>query len=128
TKDVSIIDNEQILKDMRLQEIKDSVYLEIENPCLQAMVTKAVYENLDNQISRIISLVFESSETVNLSFYEATDLSSTTLGEAIVGPVTSGEMTRIQADIFLNVNVLPNSSQEIIVSTIFHEVLHAYLG
>lgn len=50
------------------------------------------------------------------------------VAETIIGPVKVGEFTRIQADIFLNANVLPNASQEIIVSTILHEVLHAYLG
>jgi hypothetical protein len=124
SKDVSIVDNEQILKDIRIQEIKDSVALELENPCLQAMVTKAVYENLNNQISRIINLVFENSELYDLSFHEDSNLSDTTLGEALVTHQTNG---RILADIYLNVNVLKNSSQEMVISTIFHEVLHSYL-
>lgn len=117
--------NKQNLKEIRLQQIRDSVYFVIENPCLQAMVTKAVYENINNQISRIINLIFQNSEKFDLGFHEVNDLPDTTLGEARVDHLSNG---RILADIFLNVNVLKNSSQEMIISTIFHEVLHAYLG
>lgn len=113
---------------LRFQQIRDSVYLTLKNPCLQEMVTKAVYENIDNQISRIVNLVFEDAELIDLSFYESTDLQNTDLAIALVGPVITGETERMQADIFLNTNVLPNSSQEMVISTIFHEVLHAYLG
>jgi hypothetical protein len=128
SKNISIVDNKQMLDDLRNEQIKDSVFNFIKDSCLQAMVTKAVYENLDNQISRIINLVFGKSERIDLNFYEVTDFPASTLGEATVGPVTSGDFTRFQADIFLNKNVLPNSSQEMIISTIFHEVFHAYLG
>lgn len=58
----------------RIQQIRDSVYLVLYNPCIQTMVTKAVYGNLNNQISRIINQVFQNSELLDLSFYEATDL------------------------------------------------------
>jgi hypothetical protein len=88
------------------------------------MVTKAVYENLNNQISHIINQVFGNSELFDLSFHEVTDLADDTLGQAMVTHLDNG---RVLADVFLNVNVLPNASQEIIVSTIIHEVLHAYL-
>lgn len=100
----------------RLDIIRDSVYNHIENPCLREMVTKAVYENIDNRISHIINQVFENSELFDLSFHEVTDLSSTDLGEAMVSHLNNG---RVLADIFLNVNVLPNSSQEMIIATIF---------
>lgn len=105
--------------------MRDSVYNHLQNPYLREMVTKVVYENLENQISHIINQVFENSELFDLSFHEVTDLPTTTLGEAIVTHQDNG---RILADVFLNVNILPNASQEIIVSTIIHEVLHAYLG
>jgi hypothetical protein len=110
---------------IRLTLVRDSVYNHIENPCLREMVIKAVYENLDNQISHIINQVFENSELFDLSFHEVSDLPDTTLGQAMVTHLDNG---RVLADVFLNVNVLPNASQEIIVSTIIHEVLHAYLG
>lgn len=110
---------------IRLNLVRDSVYIHLQNPCLREMVTKVVYENLDNQISHIINQVFENSELFDLSFHEVTDLPTITLGEAIVTHQDNG---RILADVFLNVNILPNASQEIIVSTIIHEVLHAYLG
>jgi hypothetical protein len=125
SKNISIVDNKQMLDDLRNEQIKDSVFNFIKDSCLQAMVTKAVYENVENQISRIISLVFENSELFDLSFHEVTDLPATTLGEANVSHQDNG---RLLADVFLNVNSLPNSSQEMIISTIFHEVLHAYLG
>jgi hypothetical protein len=110
---------------IRLTLVRDSVYNHIENPCLREMVIKAVYENLDNQISHIINQVFENSELFDLSFHEVSHLPATTLGQAMVTHLDNG---RVLADVFLNVNVLPNASQEIIVSTIIHEVLHAYLG
>lgn len=125
SKNISIVDNKQMLDDLRREQIKDSVYNFIKDSCLQAMVTKAVYENIDNQISRIINLIFENSEPFDLSFHEVNDLPATTLGEANVSPQDNG---RILADVFLNVNSLPIASQEMIISTIFHEVLHAYLG
>jgi hypothetical protein len=125
SKNISIVDNKQMLEDLRREQIKDSVYNFIKDSCLQAMVTKAVYENVDNQISRIINLVFGKFERIDLSFHEVDDLSPSTLGEARVDFLNNG---RVQADIFLNLNVLPNSSQEMVISTIFHEVMHAYLG
>ncbi len=112
----------------RLEKVRDSVYIKLKNPCLANMITKVVYTNLDNNIAHIINQVFENQENIHLSFYEVNDLPNSTLGQAIVGPVTSGNNIAIQADIFLNLNVLPQASQEMIVSTIIHEVLHAYLG
>jgi hypothetical protein len=109
----------------RVTEVMDSVYNHIENPCLRNMVTKAVCENLDNRISHIVNEVFTNSETIDLRFYEATDMPATILGDASVSFQDNG---RIIADVFLNVNVLPGASQEMMVSTVLHEAFHAYLG
>ena len=91
------------------------------------MVVKAVCENLDNSISNIINQVFENDEFVDLNFYESADFDATTYGDTQVSPQISGDTERIIANVTLNVTLLPNASQEFIVSTIIHEVLHAYL-
>ena len=110
----------------RLFEVRDSINNKIENECLRKMVEKAVVENLDNSISHIINSVFRNSDRIDINFYEENSL---------LGPNEPGECQifwqnngRFMADVYLNVNVLPGASEEMILSTIIHEVLHAYLG
>lgn len=115
-------EDKKIVEELR---IRDSVYNKIENPCIREMVVRAVMENLDNKVTNIINQVFANSDILDLSFHEDATFANTTLGEADVFRQNNG---RLSVDIYLNINVLLGASQEMILATIIHEVLHGYLA
>lgn len=61
-------------------------------------------------------------ESLNLTFTTVTNLPDTIAGNAGRASATS-----IYFDIRLNANILPDYSQEYILSTIYHEILHTYM-
>ena len=100
-----------------LKEIKDSV----QNQCIKTQLNLAlnakttIKEMLDNTFGGTVQF-----EDLDLIFRDPTNLADTTDGEM-------QRLSGIEYEIRLNQNILLNSSKEYILSTIYHEILHAYL-
>jgi hypothetical protein len=92
----------------------------VKSPCLSNQVNKAL--NSKSTISRMLKEEFSGTEFMydpDIYFRDSTNLADT----------VDGNMHRSGLDytITLNQNKLPTTSKEYIMSTVYHEVLHAYL-
>ncbi|WP_426328218.1 hypothetical protein [Pedobacter sp. R-06] len=101
------------------KEIIDSV----KNPCIKAQLANAL--SAKTTIRNMLNETFGGTiqfESLNLTFTDVT-----TLPDNISGDAGRASATSIYFDIRLNANKLPGYSQEYILSTIYHEILHAYM-
>lgn len=94
---------------------------DVHNPCLRATL-EMVLHNTDilNQMSQMLQN-FGFNTNIKLIFEESSELSSKRLGEF------RNNHNNNSYRILLDVNKLPHYSKEVIVATIYHEVLHAQL-
>ncbi|TCD18275.1 hypothetical protein EZ456_21450 [Pedobacter psychrodurus] len=102
-----------------LREIVDSV----SNTCLKAQLNTA--RNAQTTIRNMLNETFggpSEFESLHLKFKDVTTLADNVSGDA--GRETA---TSVYFNIRLNQNKLPGYSKEYILSTIYHEILHAYL-
>jgi hypothetical protein len=101
------------------REIIDSV----KNPCIKEQLRLAL--NAQTTIRNMLNETFGGLiefESLNLTFKDVTNLP-----DSISGDATRASATSIYFDIRLNANKLPGYSKEYTLSTIYHEILHAYL-
>ena len=101
------------------REIIDSV----KNQCIKAQLANAL--SAKTTIRNMLNETFGGTvqfESLNLTFTDVT-----TLPDNISGDAGRASATSIYFDIRLNANKLPGYSQEYILSTIYHEILHAYM-
>jgi hypothetical protein len=97
----------------------------VNNPCLKNMVNSTILSGVTNQINALISSVFGGSTTVNLTFTDTNSLPANFDGYT---PPNGGIINgKLDVTVQLDVNHLPNYSQEYIARVIMHESLHAYL-
>ncbi|WP_316797127.1 hypothetical protein [Pedobacter agri] len=93
----------------------------VKDSCLKAQVNLAL--NAKTTIREMLNSTFGGTvmfEDLELTIRDTTNLSNT----------TDAEMQRLSGlafEIRLNQNKLPNTSKEYMLSTIYHEILHAYL-
>lgn len=101
------------------KEVLDSV----QNPCIKAQLNLA--RTAKTTILTMLNSTFGGTvqfEDLSLTFKDVT-----TLPDSISGDAGRASATSIYFDIRLNKNKLPDYSKEYILSTIYHEILHAYL-
>ncbi|TBO41125.1 hypothetical protein [Pedobacter kyonggii] len=107
------------LESCEQREIIDSV----KNQCIKAQLANAL--SAKTTIRNMLNETFGGTvqfESLNLTFTDVT-----TLPDNISGDAGRASATSIYFDIRLNANKLPGYSQEYILSTIYHEILHAYM-
>lgn len=102
--------------DPQPREIIDKV----KNPCLKAQTSVAL--NAKTTIRDMLNTTFGGNQfdDLELEIRDTTNLNS----------ITDAEMQRLSGlafEIRLNENKLPNASKEYIVSTVYHEILHAFM-
>jgi len=100
----------------------------IVNPCLKKMVNDILSKNLEFEAGKTLQSIFGINTSLNLTFTSSTSLPNSTGGVAI-GQRTSinGNVEKLNVEIQLNENTLPNASQEYISMVIIHEAVHAHL-
>lgn len=91
------------------------------------MVNDILLGEIENKVSILIDSIYGNNASVNLKFYDVTDLANTRDAETI-NEYSVTDDTHLGATINLNKNILPNASKEFIAATILHEALHAYIG
>lgn len=80
---------------------------------------------MSTQINSLIRNVFGGSTSINLDFEDVNTLPNYADGKTLPNNgVVNGSL---DAHIQLNVNLLPNYSQEYVARVIMHEALHAYM-
>ncbi|QDW26591.1 hypothetical protein FFJ24_017875 [Pedobacter sp. KBS0701] len=102
-----------------LREVIDSV----KNPCIKTQVTWAgtAQTTIRNMMREVFGGPTEV-ESLNLTFRDVTNLPDTISGDAKRWSATNNDF-----EIRLNQNTLKGYSKEYILSTIYHEILHAYM-
>lgn len=91
------------------------------NPCLKATLDMVLHNtNIINEMSQMLRN-FGFSTNIKIIFEESSQLSSKRLGEF------RNNQNNNTYKILLDVTNLPHYSKEVIVATIYHEVLHAQL-
>lgn len=105
---------EEKKQDKREDTIKDS----LTNPCAKALLAQA--PNLNNDIARLMRNTFGTSDKFNI----------TVSNKYLIGATGSYNGQKngdvINCDIFLDDNMLKTATQEYILVTLYHEVLHAF--
>lgn len=102
-----------------VREIIDSV----QNSCIKVQLVNSL--TAKTTIKDMLNEVFSGTiqyESLNLVFKDVANLPDT-----ISGDTKRWSATNTDFEIRLNQNKLPNYSQEYILSTIYHEILHAYM-
>ena len=105
---------EEKKQDKREDTIKDS----LTNPCAKALLAQA--PNLNNDIAKLMRNTFGTSDKFNI----------TVSNKYLIGATGSYNGQKygdvINCDIFLDDNMLKTATQEYILVTLYHEVLHAF--
>lgn len=96
----------------------------ITEPCIFQQAENALAENLTNELSSLVQDIFNINDLVNLELSQVNDLPDNE--SAITTAFKQGDGT-LNVEIFFNENTLPSRSQEYIMSTVYHELLHAIL-
>ena len=96
----------------------DNIINELKNPCAKALLDQA--PNLNNDIARLMRNTFGTSDKFNI----------TVSNKYLIGATGSYNGQKngdvINCDIFLDDNMLKTATQEYILVTLYHEVLHAF--
>ena len=112
-------------QDKREDTIKDS----LTNPCAKALLAQA--PNLNNDIARLMRNTFGTSDKFNITVRNksfATDtLHKGDVAYTVPKGSISGNVHTLDCDIYLNDDIITRASQEYILATIYHEVIHSYL-
>ena len=107
-------EEEEEKEDKREDTIKDS----LTNPCAKALLAQA--PNLNNNIARIMNNTFGNNNKFNI----------TVRNKYLIGATGSYNGQKngdvINCNIFLDDNMLKTATQEYILVTLYHEVLHAF--
>ena len=118
-------EKEEKKQDKREDTIKDS----LTNPCAKALLAQA--PNLHNDIARLMRNTFGTSDKFNITVHNksfATDtLHKGDVAYTVPKGSISGNVHTLDCDIYLNDDIITRASQEYILATIYHEVIHSYL-
>lgn len=99
----------------------------VQDPCLKTMVESSISKDVDNEISNFMKSAFGVNPDLDLIFQDA-DLGIGIGSNDGITNAQSGRTTGYcKITITLNARTLPFGTKEYILSTIFHESLHAWI-
>ena len=118
---------EEKKQDKREDTIKDS----LTNRCAKTLLAQA--PNLNNDIAKILRETFGTNDRFNITVHNksfATDPKhkKDVAYTETIGRVDSYNKDILICDIYLNDDIISKASQEYILGTIYHEVVHAFLN
>ncbi len=100
---------------------EDNIIDKLNNPCAKALLAKA--PNLNNDIAKILRETFGTNNKYNITVTEK-PLS----GMSGYSSFPEVKQNSIEAIIYLNSNMLGTVTQEYVLATIYHEVIHVFLN
>ncbi|SQA77253.1 Uncharacterised protein [Capnocytophaga ochracea] len=117
---------EEKKQDKREDTIKDS----LTNPCVKALLAQA--PNLNNDIARIMNNTFGNNDKFNItvrnkSFAKDSEHKGDVAYTKSNGSIDNYNNHTLNCDIYLNDDIISSASQEYILATIYHEVIHSFL-
>ncbi|MDV3927729.1 hypothetical protein CMT52_08920 [Elizabethkingia anophelis] len=109
----------QSVADINYDKLKDF-------PCAYALAQQLTNEKIGGDLARLLKETFGANERVNISF-ETSD--NKFLGETVTGGFRfTGDANNFNGTVYLNKDRLSNATQDFLLSTMYHEVLHGYLN
>ena len=107
----------------------DNIINELENPCAKALVDKA--PTLANDIATLLNNTFGTNDNINITFRNKSFAKDSRhkgdVAYTIPKGSISGNLHTLDCDVYLNDDIISSASQEYILATIYHEVIHSYL-
>ncbi|MBI1645548.1 hypothetical protein I7X30_00510 [Capnocytophaga sp. 051621] len=107
----------------------DNIINELENPCAKALVDKA--PTLANDIATLLNNTFGTNDNINITFRNKSFAKDSEhkgdVAYTIPKGSISGNVHTLDCDIYLNDDIISSASQEYILATIYHEVIHSFL-
>ena len=128
SKNIRTIEEKERKKQYKREDtIKDS----LTNPCAKSLLAQA--PNLNNDIAKILRETFGTNDRFNITVHNksfATDPKhkKDVAYTETIGRVDSYNKDILICDIYLNDDIISKASQEYILGTIYHEVVHAFLN
>jgi hypothetical protein len=104
-------------------QLLDSIYNTLSNPCFQSTWTNITGAGMQNQITNILENVFNCDDTVDLTITDSRTVQGSQ--DAYTNSGMNGNY--LNATITLSDSAMQNASQPFIAETIYHEILHAWL-
>ncbi|WP_242463756.1 hypothetical protein [Elizabethkingia anophelis] len=95
-------------------------------PCAYALAQQLTNEKIGGDLARLLKETFGANERVNISFQTS---DNKFLGEKVTGGFRfTGDANNFNGTVYLNKDRLSNATQDFLLSTMYHEVLHGYLN
>ncbi|MFK8283547.1 hypothetical protein [Capnocytophaga canis] len=113
----------------RKLDSKDHIIDELKNPCAKDLLKQL--PNLKNDIAKLLKETFGGDSKYDITFTEDEKLRGTNIdGQADAPNATkiSEDEIIFRGNIYLNPDILENATQEYILVTMYHEVVHAFLN
>ncbi|WP_314277174.1 hypothetical protein [Capnocytophaga sputigena] len=133
SKNIRTIDDEEKEEKERKKQYKreDTIKDSLTNPCAKSLLVQA--PNLNNDIAKILRETFGTNDRFNITVHNksfATDPKhkKDVAYTETIGRVDSYNKDILICDIYLNDDIISKASQEYILGTIYHEVVHAFLN
>ena len=115
-----------IAKNMKTIDDEEDMIIDfLTNPCAKALVDKA--PTLANDIATLLNNTFGMNSNVNITFYNKSLGNTTDVAETRCSGSPDGKNSTLNCDVYLNDDIISDASQEYILATIYHEVVHAFL-
>lgn len=117
-------EKEEKKQDKREDTIKDS----LTNPCAKALLAQA--PTLPNDIARILRETFGSNNNINITFHNESFATDSRHKGDVAYTKSWGSTTAntFECDVYLNDDIIKGASQEYVLATVYHEVIHGYLN
>lgn len=112
---------EEKKQDKREDTIKDS----LTTPCAKSLLAQA--PTLANDIATLLNKTFGTNNNINITFYNKSFGNVTEAAKTYSQGSTDKNGDTFSCDVYLNDDVIKGASQEYILATIYHEVVHAFL-
>ena len=106
-----------------VDRFRDTIVNNVEDRCIRSMIDKSISENMVNEISALIRDYYSISDTINLTIDQTNDLDASVNAIAKCYYIADAPSVYIH----FNGNTMPHASQEYIMTTLYHEYLHAIL-
>lgn len=112
---------EEKKQDKREDTIKDS----LTTPCAKSLLAQA--PTLANDIATLLNKTFGTNKNINITFYNKSFGNATEAAKSYSQGSTDKNGDTFSCDVYLNDDVIKGASQEYILATMYHEVIHAFL-
>ena len=111
-------------------KVEEKVDDDLTNPCAKAVLEQA--KTLNSEISNILGM-FGSDDNYNIRIHNKSFATDPEHKGDVAYTKSNGSIDNynnhtLNCDIYLNDDIISSASQEYILTTIYHEVIHAYLN